>query len=520
VGKPTARSGRGDEASRLGYAFEPGAPRRWGNLNPPLQLELPLVLDAAPSSAPRLDPRSRRVFVNRDLKMSRVSWVGFDMDYTLAIYHQEAMDRLSILCTAEKMVARGYPSWIRDLHYPLDFPIRGLLVDKHLGNVLKMNRFKIVRKGYHGLTELSRNQLRALYYERKIRHKSSRYHWIDTLYALSEACMYATIIDAFEKRGMSVKYGRLFTDIRECIDEAHRDGTILEPVMADPGQYIERDETLAIALHKLRSSGKHLFVLTNSRHAYTNVLMSYLLDGVLTDYPTYRHYFDAIICAAQKPRFFQERAPLLERRGEELIPFTGAFERGRIYEGGNLHDLQRALAVTGNNVLYVGDHIYGDMVRSKKDSIWRTAIIIPELDDEVSAHRACDDDMRRWAVIEARRLELEDELRTHQRRLRELTRKTNGHPIHLDVAHLKQLLAVIRKQLRALDRDARQLRRAIDRRFHPYWGSLLKEQGELSLFGHQVNEYACIYAARVSHLAAYSPNQYFRSPHNLMHHEL
>jgi 5'-nucleotidase len=486
----------------------------------PVQLELPLVLDGAPSSTSRPDTRTRRVYVNRDLKMSRVSWVGFDMDYTLAIYHQEAMDRLSIACTAEKMIARGYPSWIRDLHYPLDFPIRGLLVDKHLGNVLKMNRFKIVRKGYHGLKELSRNELRALYYERKIRHKSTRYHWIDTLYALSEACMYATLIDAFEKKGMSAKYGRLFTDIRECIDEAHRDGAILEPVMADPAKYIERDPELAIALHKLRSSGKRLFVLTNSRHRYTEVLMSYLLDGVLPDYPSYRHYFDAVICAAKKPGFFQERTALFERRDERLLPFSGTFERGRLYEGGNLHELQRALAVTGNNVLYIGDHIYGDMVRSKKDSIWRRAIIIPELDAEIAAHRACRDETRRWGAIEARRHELEDQLRVQQRSLRELSRKINGEAPLDQLAHVKQLLAAIRKQLRVLDRDARELRRTIDRRYHPYWGSLLKEQGELSLFGHQVNEYACIYAARVSHLAAYSPNQYFRSPHNLMHHEL
>jgi hypothetical protein len=60
----------------------------------------------------------------------------------------------------------------------------------------------------------------------------------------------------------------------------------------------------------------------------------------------------------------------------------------------------------------------------------------------------------------------------------------------------------------------------IDKRFHPYWGSLLKEEAEKSSFGDQVEEYACLYTSRVSNFLAYSPLQYFRSPRDLMPHEL
>ncbi len=485
-----------------------------------VQLELPYVVDGS-GSTKRPIHSSRRVYVNRDLKMSNIQWVGFDMDYTLAIYHQEAMDRLSIAATVDKLVARGYPEWLRELHYPLDFAIRGLLIDKHLGNVLKMNRFKIVRKGYHGMRELTRNELRALYYERKLRHKSSRYHWIDTLYALSEASCYTAIIHAYDERGMRVKYSKLFNDIRECIDEAHSDGSILEPVMRDPSRYIERDEGLAPTLHKLRSAGKRLFVLTNSRHVYTDKLLRYLLDGCLPDYPSYKHYFDAVIVAARKPTFFEKRSQLMLRDGELLTPHTGKLERGKTYEGGNLHDLQRALGVTGNEVLYVGDHIYGDMVRSKKDSAWRTAMLIPELEAEISAVELGREDLLRNGELYARRHDLEDELRATQQRLKELTR--NGHAQNggaHQVLHLKQVLATIRKQLRFLEREASSLKRRVDKRFHPYWGSLLKEHNELSLFGHQVSEYACLYTSRVSNLLGYSPHQYFHSPHNKLHHEL
>ncbi|HHH30093.1 MAG TPA: 5'-nucleotidase [Polyangiaceae bacterium] len=486
-----------------------------------MQLELP-YLPGSSLSVDRSVTAPRRVYVCRDLKLSRIDWVGFDMDYTLAIYHQEEMDRLSVDATVDKLIAKGYPAWLRDLHYPLDFPIRGLLIDKKLGNVLKMNRFKIVRRGYHGLRELTREEIRALYYERKIRHKSDRFHWIDTLYGLSEACTFATVVDAYDERGKSIAYAQLFTDIRSAIDEAHRDGTILEPVMADPARFIERDELLGPTLHKLRSAGKRLFVLTNSRHTYTDVLLSYLLDGMLPDYPTYKHYFDAIIVAAQKPAFFQKNNPLLERRGQRVVPAQLPLERGKIYENGNLRELQKALGVTGNRVVYVGDHIYGDMLRSKKDSAWRTAMVIPELEAEVVAVAEGREDQLLAGELYARRHELEEILRQHQRRLKDAAKKNgngNGH-VSSETQHLKQVIVSIRKQLHALDEESARLLQRIDGRFHPYWGSLLKERNELSLFGAQVSDYSCVYTSRVSNLFSYSPHQYFRSPHNKLHHEL
>jgi len=36
----------------------------------------------------------------------------------------------------------------------------------------------------------------------------------------------------------------------------------------------------------------------------------------------------------------------------------------------------------GDKILYVGDHIYGDILRSKRSLGWRTCLVIPELDNE------------------------------------------------------------------------------------------------------------------------------------------
>ena len=113
-----------------------------------------------------------------------------------------------------------------------------------------------------------------------------------------------------------------------------------------------------------------------------------------------------------------------------------------------------------------------------------------------------------------------------QQRLKVANRKNgngNGHSgaqPSAEAQHLKQVVLSIRKQLHALDEESSSLRGRMDGRFHPYWGSLLKEHNELSLFGAQVSEYSCVYTSRVSNLLAYSPHQYFRSPHNKLHHEL
>jgi HAD superfamily 5'-nucleotidase-like hydrolase len=498
------------------------------------QLLLPIDEFLARPLAPRI-PRERRIFCNRNLRMSTIAWVGFDMDYTLAIYNQQEMDELSIRATIDKLVQRGYPEFIRSIPYQTGFPVRGLLIDKRFGHILKMNRYKFVTKGYHGMRELGKDELRQLYHSKKIRPATPRYHWIDTLYALSEAALYAALVEAMEQRGLAIDYAKTFMDIRDSIDEAHRDGTILETVASDFPRFVRRDPELAPTLHKLRSSGKRLFLLTNSRWTYTDKMMSYLLSGVLSEYPHWRNYFDVVIVAATKPAFFQEKRPLMMHTGNGrpdgngLVPATIPLERGKIYEGGNLQDLERALGTVGDEVLYVGDHIYGDILRSKKESAWRTAMIIQELEGEVLAHDSCHEDFSRSVHLETARDRLEDELRFYQGRFKELSRRAESHSgangrdkggDESERTRIKRSIDRVRGRLRQVDAELHVIERRIDLRFHPFWGSLLKEENEQSCFGSQVEDYACLYTSQVSNFLLYSPQQYFRSPRDEMAHEM
>ncbi len=489
-----------------------------------LALPLPGLIEKPPAgtSIPRVD----RVFANRNLRMAKIDWIGFDMDYTLAIYRQKAMDALSIRLTAERLVQRGYPSFLLDLEFDTRFPIRGLLVDKKHGNILKMDRHKFVSKGYHGTKLLSRAQLDELYHNKKVRPHTARYHWIDTLFALCEATSYAALVTALEARNQRYDPAKLFLDVRASIDQAHAEGTVYRTVGADLGQYIERDPELPRTLHKLRSAGKRLFLLTNSPYHYTNTVMSYLLDSEGGQYEKWRQYFDVVVCAARKPTWFAEGSPFLVRDAESAsdAPATElatSLEKGRIYEGGGIRDFERRLRIEGGRVLYVGDHIYGDILRSKKDTTWRTAMIIQELDQEMAA-------LDRTALLRARRRQLhearplyEDELRYYATKFKQASRgKERDATQKLLVQRARDHIERIRSELSRLEGEYDELGERLDSAFHPYFGSLLKEMNGLSLFGQQIELYADIYMRRVSCLGGYSPMQFFRSPHDLMPHEI
>jgi 5'-nucleotidase len=137
--------------------------------------------------------------------------------------------------------------------------------------------------------------------------------------------------------------------------------------------------------------------------------------------------------------------------------------------------------------------------------------------------------------LEDARDRLEDELRFYQTRYKELSRRldhahaeahtttarTNGrNDADVERATIKRSIDRVRGRLRHVDSELQAIERRIDHRFHPYWGSLLKEENEESIFGAQVEEYACLYTARVSDFLLYSPQQYFRSPRDEMAHEV
>lgn len=503
------------------------------------------------------DP-SRAVYTNRDLDLSGIKLVGFDMDYTLAIYNKAPMEQLQYDLTVERLITNlGYPKEIRGLRYDPSFVIRGLVVDKRTGNILKMDTHGRVARAFHGLKRLSHDDVQAQYAHAKLRLGSESLASADTLFSMPEVCLYANLMEFFEARldqGLStspltlppdapadrlvgrINTWKLFDDVREGIDSIHRDGSLKSVIMADLPKYFFVDDELPLSLHKLRSAGKRLFLLTNSYWLYTDAVMSFLLDGRLKEYASWRQFFDVVIVGGKKPGFFTERKPFLE-----VAPIKGAeqtlgeveadrFDRNRVYQGGNIADFERMAAAKGEEILYVGDHIFGDIVRSRKDSRWRTCLVVEELEGEIRGSLENNDTIAALDDIDAQRHSVDDEIALQRALLERLESTINESEACFvddkdkaaaeDAARkLKKEIDVAKRALRALDKEAFDHQDRLDKSFNASWGRLFKASNELSRFGAQVELYACCYTSRVSNFRHYSPMHFFRAPRETMSHD-
>jgi len=486
------------------------------------------ALLAEPVAGRRDVPAERQVFVNRNLRMDRIEAVGFDMDYTLAIYQLRELEELAFAMTAARLVAHhGYPAELTEARYDPAFVIRGLVVDKQHGNLFKMDRHNHVGRGFHGRRAIPGEALHRLYREEKIHLSSPRFAWIDTLFALPEACLFAEAVERLEGAGAVYDPVKLFDDVREAIDTIHRDGSLKKVVMGDLARYLVKDPELGAALHRLRSGGKRLFLLTNSLADYTDAVMRHVLDGLLPEYPSWRNYFDAVVAGAQKPAFFSERRPLLVL-GADGQPAGEAtsLERGRTYQGGDLLRLEELLGTGGDRVLYVGDHIYGDILRSRKSSLWRTCLVVEELEREIAWLTGHRETLAELARLEGLQIRLEDAIASHRTALNQAERRlereaTDGDrpPLEAERRRLKGELEALRRALRDCQGRLLEVARELEAGVNPTWGLTFKEGNENSRFGEQVEDYACLYTSRVSNLRFYSPMERYRSPRAAMPHE-
>ena len=87
-------------------------------------------------------------------------------------------------------------------------------------------------------------------------------------------------------------------------------------------------------------------------------------------------------------------------------------------------------------------------------------------------------------------------------------------------ARARRLLDDLRLEHRALRERAASLDEFITRHWNPTWGSVFKQGRSKSLFGGQVDEFACLYTSRVSNFVNYGSHHYFRVMTDPMTHEL
>ena len=467
-----------------------------------------------------MSPRPRGLFCSRTINLRHIRAVGYDMDYTLIHYHMRAWEERAYAYIRERLVADGWP--VGDLAFQPNLVMRGLIIDKQLGNVVKANRFGYVKKAFHGTQPLPFKEERQIYQRTLIDLEERRWLFLNTLFSISEACMYMQLVDLLDQGKLtpSLGYADLYTRVRRSLDEAHMEGRLKAEIIADPERFVDLDDEMPLALLDQKEAGKKILLITNSEWSYAAPMLAYVFDPFLPGDLTWRDLFDIAIVAARKPDFFTHPMPTFRVASEDglLREHAGTLASGHVYVGGNARLVQESLGLDGEEILYVGDHIFVDVNVSKNVLRWRTALILRELEAEITELAAFEDDQARLDAMMAEKAAMEADYAALRLALQR-ARQDYGPDPGQSIDHIEQKLARLRKETAALDAQIAPLAQAAGRLLNPNWGPLMRTGSDKSHLARQVERYADVYTARVSNFLAYTPFAYLRSHRGSLPHD-
>lgn len=444
------------------------------------------------------------------------------MDYTLIRYHTEEWERAAYNYAKQKLATAGWP--VGDLEFVNDLMIRGLVLDTQFGNTLKVNSFGYVKQAYHGTRAMPLDNMRKAYAREVISLSDARFEFMNTLFSLSEACLYAQLVDKLDqgKLGQGMGYGDVYRMVRASIDEAHVEGQLKCEIIADPDRFIQTNAKIPHALLDQYHAGKKLMLITNSDWAYTRPVMHYAFDQYLPNDMTWRDLFAFVIVSARKPDFFAGRASLLEVVSDDglLRPVQGPMHEGAVYCGGNALKVEQTLSMTGDEILYVGDHIYGDVNVLKQVRRWRTALVLQELDADLQALQSFSQQQAQLEALMADKENLEFQMsRVRLALQRQKVGYGESTEFPDDIAALTARMHQMREQIQNIDQAARPLVEASAQLSNTYWGPLMRAGNDKSHLARQVERYADIYMSGVECFLDQTPFVYLRSMRGSLPHD-
>jgi hypothetical protein len=180
-----------------------------------------------------------------------------------------------------------------------------------------------------------------------------------------------------------------------------------------------------------------------------------------------------------------------------------------VYQGGNATKFSEDLKLSGDEILYVGDHIYGDILRLKKHCNWRTALVVEELGVEIAGQKKALPIEREIMQAMATKHELEEEyIKLYTLCIDE---KTDEYDRRLNA---------LQDKVSDIDQHISSLLQKQHAFFNATWDRVFRAGAEESYFAYQVERYACIYMEKLADLLEQSPFTYFRAKRRLLPHDL
>lgn len=464
-----------------------------------------------------VDPE-RGIYCNRTLNLRSIDAIGYDMDYTLVHYNVDEWESRAYEHIKKRLMDAGWE--VGDLTFNSDDVMRGLVIDRELGNIVKANRFGYIKQAAHGTSMMNFGKMRDTYTRTLVELSDERWESLNTLFSISAATIYRQLVERLDNDQLPgvMSYEQLWEKIQQALDAAHLEGMLKDEITSNPERYIRRDPDMPKALLDQRQSGKKLLLITNSGWHYTRQILEFAMDPYLPDGMTWRDLFHVAVVAARKPDFFSGDKPMFRLANEDGLvrPVVGDLSEEGVYLGGNASMIEDFLGLSGDRILYVGDHIFSDVNVTKNVLRWRTALVVRELEEEISA---IDESRERQNEIEGlmdKKIELEktySALRLKRQRIECDDERDN------DVDDIQRRMSDLRDQMIEIDKQIRPLVREDGRNFNPNWGYLMRAGNDKSMYTRQIERFADIYTSRVSNFLAYTPFVYFRAPRGSLPHD-
>ncbi len=455
---------------------------------------------------------NQKVFVNRILNMKKIKYIGLDMDHTLIRYNIKKFETLVYNMIVEKLISdKKYPVEIKKFNFNFSDAIRGLIIDSKNGNILKLSRYAAIRKSYHGTQEIKFADQKEFYRSIYVDLKDRNYVAIDTSFSIAFCVLYSQLIDLKDQKKADLPaYNVIATDVLNAVDKVHADGSLKKQIAENLDDFVVQEKEVVEGLQHYRQYGKKFFLLTNSQYDYTDLLLQHAINPFLKKGEKWQDLFEYVITFANKPRFFYDNLRFLAVNSKDgsMTNTYGAITPG-IYQGGSARKFTADLGLRGDEILYIGDHIYGDILRLKKDCSWRTALVVEELGEEIETQK------KAFQVEQQITSSMNIKKILEQKNVDLYTKSIDEHSHKYD-AEIEEIQA----KITSLDKEITKLLQEEQAYYNPHWGRVFRVGAEETYFAYQVDRYACIYMEKLSDLLAQSPLSYFRARRRLLPHDI
>jgi hypothetical protein len=380
--------------------------------------------------------------IDRDI-LNKVDVVGFDLDHTLVIYKIEQLTELMYNGFARYLVDhKNYPREIliytsndesSDSNCNLDekennkkfntefvhrFSGIEIVLDLKNGNALKIDENRIVKKAYHGIDELTQEQIENIYGTEKEfteihidNAKGNNYHSILSNFEYHAIPIFLMCVHLLEigtfKMTESEPYKKIFEDILEAavfnynlydaenkrvMNMSESKGYFFHEFEKNPKKYLLDYSPKELLIH-LRNKGVQVFFATNSFYEFADLIMRNTIGD------DYLDYFDLAIYYSQKPSFFysdnkaKAYFPDLSKKDhkgdaitEENLKEEKNFERlkkEKTLIEGSYHVVEEFFRQKKENkdlkFIYVGDNLYADVYHSSSLPNWSSIGVLDEI---------------------------------------------------------------------------------------------------------------------------------------------